>query len=98
MKIPRVVVTGIGTVNPLGLNVEEFWQGLVAGKSGIGLITRFDASKFYVKVAAEVKNFDPAEHMDLKIVDRNPRAVDFAIASAKVTQKIAKVNLSQDVP
>ena len=62
MKMPRVVVTGMGTVNPLGLKVEEFWEGLVAGKSGIGLITRFDASNFYVKVDAEVKGFAPEKY------------------------------------
>lgn len=98
MSIPRVVVTGIGSVNPLGLNIEEFWEGLVAGKSGIGLITRFDASKFYVKVAAEVKSFDPAEYMDPKSIDRNPRAVHFAIAAAKQAIKNAKLNMVQEIP
>ena len=98
MSIPRVVVTGIGSVNPLGLNIEEFWEGLVAGKSGIGLITRFDASKFYVKVAAEVKNFNPAEYMDPKSIDRNPRAVHFAMAAAKQAIKNAKLDMVQEVP
>lgn len=98
MSIPRVVVTGIGSVNPLGLNIEEFWEGLVAGKSGIGPITRFDASKFYVKVAAEIKNFDPAEYMDPKSIDRNPRAVHFAIAAAKQAIKNAKLDMVQEVP
>ncbi|MCD6567682.1 MAG: beta-ketoacyl-ACP synthase II [Dehalococcoidia bacterium] len=98
MKFPRVVVTGMGTVNPLGLNVEEFWSGLVAGKSGIGPITRFDASKFYVKVDAEVKGFDPAQHMDLKTVDRNPRAVHFAIAAAREAVKSARLDMAQESP
>jgi len=98
MKMPRVVVTGMGTINPLGLNAEEFWEGLLAGKSGLGLITRFDASNFYVKVDAEVKGFDPAKHMDLKAVDRNPRAVHFAVAAAKEAAESAGLNMAQERP
>ena len=98
MDIPRVVVTGMGTVNPLGLNVDEFWQGLVAGKSGIGSITRFDASKFYVKVDAEVKDFDATKYMDLKAVDRNPRAVHFAVAAAKEAIASAELDMSKECP
>ena len=98
MDMPRVVVTGMGTINPLGLDVGEFWQGLVAGKSGIGSITCFDASKFYVKVDAEVKNFDATKYMDLKAVDRNPRAVHFGIAAAKEAVKSAELDMSQECP
>ena len=58
MNIPRVVVTGMGTINPLGLSVKEYWEGLAAGKSAIGLIRHFDASNFRVKVDAEVRGFD----------------------------------------
>jgi len=50
MNLPQVVVTGMGAITPIGLNVEEFWQGLAAGKSGIAPITRFDATDFRVKV------------------------------------------------
>ena len=82
MKMTKTVVTGMGTINPLGLNVGEFWSGLIAGRSGIAPISRFDASKFYVKVDAEVRGFDPAKYMDLKAVDRNTRAAHFAIAAA----------------
>ena len=98
MSLPRVVVTGMGTVNPLGLNVGEFWQGLVAGKSGIGPITRFDASNFYVKVDAEVKNFDPTKYMDLKAIDRSTRAVQFAIAAAKEAVKSAQLDMTKECP
>ncbi len=98
MSMPRVVVTGMGTVNPLGLNVEEFWPGLVAGKSGIGLITRFDASNFYVKVDAEVKNFDPTKYMNLKVIDRSTRAVQFAIAAAKEAIKSAELDMTKECP
>jgi len=98
LQIPRVVVTGMGTVNPIGLNVEEFWQGLVAGKSGIGPITMFDASNFRVKVAAEIKDFDPTKYMDLKMVDRNPRTVHLAIAAAKEAVESARLDMSKECP
>ncbi len=98
MKIPRVVITGIGTVNPIGLNVDDFWQGLVSGKSGIGPITRFDASDFRVKVAAEVKDFDPTRYMDLKMVDRNPRTVHMAIAAAREAVGSAGLHMEQECP
>jgi len=98
LSMPRVVVTGMGTVNPLGLNVGEFWEGLVTGKSGIGSITHFDTRKFYVKVDAEVKGFDPIEYMGPKIVDRNPRAVHFAIAAAREAIKSARLNMTQECP
>lgn len=96
MQIPRVVVTGMGTVNPIGLNVEEFWQGLVTGESGIGPITKFDTSNFRVKVGAEVKNFDPTMYMDLKTVDRNSRTVHLAIAAAREAVESAKLDMSQE--
>lgn len=96
MSMPRVVVTGMGTVNPLGLNVEEFWQGLVAGKSGIAPITRFDASKFYVKVDAEVKGFDPTKYMDLKAVDRSSRTVQLGVAAAKEAVESAKLDMAEE--
>ena len=96
MQIPRVVITGMGTVNPIGLNVEEFWQGLVTGKSGIGPITKFDTSNFRVKVGAEVKNFDPTKYMDLKTVDRNSRSVHLAIAAAREAVESAKLDMSQE--
>ena len=54
----RVVVTGVGSVNPMGHNVEEVWSGLKEGKSGVGFTTIFDASKFPTKISAEVKNWD----------------------------------------
>ena len=98
MKTSRVVVTGMGTVNPIGLNTGEFWQGLVAGKLGIGPITMFDTSKFRVKVAAEVKDFDPTKYMDLKMVDRNPRTVHLAIAAAKEAVESAGLDMSKECP
>jgi len=96
INIPRVVVTGIATINPLGLNVKEFWEGLVAGKSAIGLITHFDASNFRVKVDAEVRGFDATKYMDLKAIDRTSRTIQFAIAAAKEAIQLAGLDMAQE--
>jgi len=98
INIPRVVVTGLGTVNPLGLSVKDFWKGLVAGKSAIGTITRFDASKFRVKVDAEVHGFDATNYMDLKAIDRTSRTIQFAIAAAKEAIQSAALDMTQENP
>jgi len=64
----RVVVTGIGVVSPIGIGKEAFWDSLRLGKSGVGRITRFDPSDLPVKIAAEVKDFDPHQFMDKKLI------------------------------
>jgi len=79
----RVVITGMGAITPLGLSVADFWAGLVAGRSGVGPITRFDTSDFAVKIAAEVKGFDPAAFLDRKEARRMDRYTQFAVAAAK---------------
>jgi 3-oxoacyl-[acyl-carrier-protein] synthase II len=66
MQLKRVVVTGLGAITPLGNSVPEFWNGLVNGVSGAGMITKFDASKFKTKFACEVKDFDPVAYFDRK--------------------------------
>jgi len=98
ITVSRVVITGMGTINPLGLSVDEFWAGLAAGKSAIGPITRFDATKFRVKVDAEVRNFDPTKYMDLKVVDRTSRTIQFAIAAAKQAVESAALDMSRENP
>jgi 3-oxoacyl-[acyl-carrier-protein] synthase II len=98
LNVPRVVVTGVGTINPLGLSVKDFWEGLVAGKSAIGLITHFDSSNFRVKVDAEVRGFDATKYMDLKAIDRTSRTIQFAIAAAKEAIQSAALDMAQENP
>jgi 3-oxoacyl-[acyl-carrier-protein] synthase II len=90
----KVVVTGLGAVTPIGNNSAEYWEGLVTGRSGAGPITLFDSAAFPVKIAAEVKNFDPAAYMPLKRMDRTGRCGHFAIAAAKMALESAEMNLS----
>ncbi len=79
----RVVVTGIGLVSPLGNTTEETWAGLLAGKSGVDYITRFDTSQHKVKFAAETKNFDPLNFVEKKEIKKMDYFIFFAIAAAK---------------
>ncbi|NLA54323.1 MAG: beta-ketoacyl-[acyl-carrier-protein] synthase II, partial [Clostridiales bacterium] len=67
----KVVITGMGVVSPVGNNVPDFWDSLVSGKCGIGPITRYDTSDFKVKIAAEVKDFDPSGVMDKSEIRRS---------------------------
>ena len=79
----RVVVTGIGVISAVGLDVASFWDGLLAGKSGIDRITAFEARDFPCQIAGEVRGFDPAAVMDPKEARRNDRYTQFAFAAAK---------------
>jgi len=78
----RVVVTGVGLVTPLGTGVEKTWSALCAGKSGIGPITRFDASEVGVNIAAEVKDFQAEDHIDKKVAKHLDLFVQYAVAAA----------------
>lgn len=80
----RVVVTGVGLVTPLGTGVEKTWNGLCAGKSGIGLITRFDTTDYAVKIAAEVKDFNAEEYIDPKTAKHLDLFVQYAVAAAEM--------------
>ncbi|MGB2878335.1 MAG: beta-ketoacyl-ACP synthase II [Dehalococcoidales bacterium] len=98
MTNDRVVITGMGAITPLGLSVDEYWQGLISGRSGFGPITLFDASAYPVSVAAEVKNFDPEKYMPLKRVDRTSRCIQFAIAAANMALESARLDMSREKP
>ncbi len=78
----RVVVTGMGAVTPVGNNVQQTWESLKNGKSGIGIITRYDVSKTKAKVAGEVKNFDPTEYIEKRECRRTDLYCQYAIAAA----------------
>lgn len=82
MPFPRVVVTGLGALTPVGNSAPDFWAGLISGKSGCGLITQFDASKFKTRFACEVKDFDPSYLLDKKEVRKLDRFAHFALATA----------------
>ncbi len=82
MELKRVVITGVGTVNPLGNSVEEYWENLKNGVSGAGPITHFDASLHATKFACEVKNFDPLQYMEKKEIRKYDLYTQYAFATA----------------
>ena len=89
----RVVITGLGAVTPCGNDVDTFWNNIKAGVSGIDFITKFDTSDFKVKIAAEVKGFDPLKYMDRKEAKRMDVFSQFAIASATEAVEDAKLDI-----
>jgi 3-oxoacyl-[acyl-carrier-protein] synthase II len=89
----RVVVTGVGLVTACGNSVADTWAALIAGKSGVGPITSFDASAYTTRIGAEVRNFDPVEFMEVKDSKRTDRVVHFAMAAAR--QALAGVDLDR---
>lgn len=92
----RVVVTGVGLVTPVGLDVESTWAGLLAGQSGAGPITKFDPSRLSVRFACEVKGFDPSRYMDRKEARRFDLFSQFALAAAH--QAMAQAGLEGKTP
>lgn len=93
---PRVVITGIGAVSPLGSSVEKLWDGWIHGRSGVRQITQFDASDLPCQIAGEVPDFDPLVYLDRKDARRIPRSGQIAIAAA--TQAIRRANLPDSMP
>src|SRR5881397_4053472 len=91
----RVVVTGLGVISPVGLTVEDFWNNLVAGKSGVAPITYFDTAHFDTKFAAEVKGFDPLNYMDRKLSQRVDPFTQFALAASDMAVKDAGLDFSK---
>ncbi len=99
MALKRVVVTGIGTLTPIGNNLDDYWNNLVNGVSGADKITLFDASKFKTQFACEIKGFDPVNHMDRKEAKRMDRfaqlsiaASDMAVADSGITKETVDVD------
>jgi 3-oxoacyl-[acyl-carrier-protein] synthase II len=94
LELKRVVVTGLGAMTPIGNTLADYWQALLAGKNGIGLITLFDASRHHCRIAGEVKGFDPEAFMDRKDAKRMDRFAQFAVAASQ--QAIADSGLVID--
>lgn len=94
----RVVVTGMGAITPIGLNVEEFWNGLKEGKTGFGEITHFDSSDFKVHLAAEVRNFQPKEYMSPKDARRMELFCQYAVAAAKEAMEQSGLDMEKEDP
>ena len=97
-KNRRVVVTGMGAITPIGNSVEEFWNGIKEGKTGFGPITYFDTADYRCKLAAEVKDFDPAQYMDKKSARRMEQFCQFAVAAAGQAISDAGLIMEQEDP
>src|SRR6266700_906889 len=94
----RVVVTGMGTVNPLGKTVAEYWDGLVEGRSGAAPIEGFDTSRLTTKFACQVHGFDPADYMDRKLVQRSARFTQLALAASGQALEDADLDIGSEDP
>lgn len=97
-KNRRVVVTGMGAITPIGNSVEEFWNGIKEGKTGFGPIIYFDTADYRCKLAAEVKDFDPAQYMDKKSARRMEQFCQFAVAAAGQAISDAGLTMEQEDP
>jgi 3-oxoacyl-[acyl-carrier-protein] synthase II len=93
----RVVVTGIGLVSPVGIGIEENWSNLIAGKSGIGPITRFDSSAFATHIAGEVKNFHPEQFISKKELRKMDPFLQFALVAAHYAMEDAKLKIEPEI-
>lgn len=98
MEKRRVVVTGLGAITPIGNNVNEFWEGIKAGKVGIGKNTKFDTTEYKAKLAAEVKDFQAKDYMDFKSAKRMEAFSQYAVAAAKEAFEDAKLDMEQEDP
>ncbi|HAW50270.1 TPA: beta-ketoacyl-[acyl-carrier-protein] synthase II [bacterium] len=92
----RCVITGIGVVTPIGTGKDEFWEALSKGKPGISRITQFDISNMPIKIAGEVKDFDPEKYMDRKDIKRSDRATQLAIGATKLAIEDSLLNLENE--
>ncbi len=93
---PRVVITGMGMLSPLGNTVEESWENMISGRSGIGPITQFDASELATRIAGEVKGFSARDYMDFKEARRMSRASQLSVAASRMA--VADAGLPEHVP
>lgn len=92
----RVVITGMGTINPLGNDVPTTWKKLLAGESGIDRFTRFDVSPFHTQIGGEVKGFEPGQYMDYKEARRTDPFIQYAVAATAQAMKQANLQITKD--
>jgi len=92
----RVVVTGLGAITPLGIGMEQYWQGLLAGRSGVSLVEDFDCSAIATRIAAQVKDFRPEDYLDRKEAKRMDRFAQFAAAASKMAVADAALPISDE--
>jgi len=92
----RVVVTGLGLISPLGIGTQATWDGLVAGRSGVGPITKFDAEGFSARIAAEVKGFDPSQWFETKEIKKFDTFVHYAVAASDMALKQSGLEIVDD--
>ncbi|HSL25174.1 MAG TPA: beta-ketoacyl-ACP synthase II [Acidimicrobiia bacterium] len=92
----RVVVTGLGVISPVGNDVESMWQALIAGRSGVGPITRFDASGMRTRIAAEIRDYEPDDHFERREIRRLDRYDQYFLVAAREAMKSAKLSFRPD--
>src|SRR5258708_5286037 len=96
MSKRRVVVTGIGMISPLGIGNEPTWQGLIAGRSGIGRITKFDPSAFASQIAGEVRGFQPETWIEKKDIKKSDTFIQYAIAVSQMAVDDSAIDVSKE--
>lgn len=96
MERKRVVITGLGLITPLGIGVEPSWKAFIEGRSGIGKITRFDASDLPVQIAGEVKGFDPSLYIEQKEIKKMDRFIHFAVAASQMAIEDSGIQITKE--
>jgi len=94
----RVVITGCGVISPIGIGIDDFWNSLVNGKTGVGRIISFDASQFSTQIAAEVRNFEPEKYIDKKKLRKMDRFTQLGFATAKMAIEEAMLDMEREDP
>src|SRR5271169_3016299 len=92
----RVVVTGLGLVTPLGTGIEKNWEALMAGRSGIGPITRFDVSDFAARIAGEVRDFDPCDWIEKRDVKKMDLFIQYAVGAAEQAMRQSGFQVTEE--
>jgi 3-oxoacyl-[acyl-carrier-protein] synthase II len=94
--LKRVVITGLGPVTPIGIGKEEYWNSLIAGKSGVDYITRFDTEKFPTKIAAEIRDFTPEDYIDKRELRRMDRFTQYALVATSLALSDGEISLEKE--